>query len=161
MALSNAKNGGFSLLELAFVMGIIALVILLSIRYYSIAKQRERVNAAYNMIDAVYVAGDQYFQTFGQFNTNTHNMIPQWVQEGFLPPKFSLQVKNNSNPWGGDIRAFSYQKDPDWLTIEMTNVPKPAVNAMYDKFKQVVSQWIHVTPQSFNDTFMATFEMGQ
>ncbi len=127
------QYGITSILELLFVLVIIASLILMSVLYYQTVKQRNQVQFCYNMMQAIYSATVKSAELMNQEQVVAGKTYTssQLVKAGVLAKAYKV------NPWNNDM-------DLSWanngvLTIKTGGMPKPACEQLYDRIKSVRS----------------------
>jgi type II secretory pathway pseudopilin PulG len=152
---------GISLLELMLSLAIIAIILVAAMRYYQTTRESQQVNAAAEMVTAVYSAGASWIQ----FNKDFSGVnIAAFVSNGSLPASFA---NPNANPWGGAINTAPGQTTPPntfALTVSLTHV---STTACSDLAAKVQAKMPNATANcsligigSGLPTFTAIFEFG-
>lgn len=109
---------GVGLLELMLSLAIIAIILIMTTRYYSSASNSQKITSAVDEINAVKGAMGSYLAGYPAGQTpSPAPTIGSLVQTGLLPPTFVASGTSSSsttNPWGmsisiGTITAQSYQ----------------------------------------------------
>ena len=129
MALLPKQNQcGIGLLELMLSVAIIALILMMGLRYYYVVRNTERVSNALSMIRSVHDAAAQYAQ--GQPNYLGVSMTVL-NQAGLLPQ--DIKLGSGTNPWSGDITVTPTAVGGlanSSISIALTAVPVAACESM-------------------------------
>jgi len=94
------KNRGIGLLELMLSLAIIAILLIMAVRYYQSANASQQISSAADMVNAVRSAMKNYYNdnAGNSFSTSTTGVaLNDLITAGYLPPSFG------NNPWNGTI----------------------------------------------------------
>lgn len=102
MKRSYKAMSGATLLEIMLVLAIVALLIVMSVRFYQSASTSNKVNAGMSTVNTIVAAADNFFNVKGTY-TGVSSNVANYLPGGKMP----------SSPWGGDtsvtdISAGSY-----------------------------------------------------
>lgn len=93
------KQLGIGLLELMLSLAIIAILLVMAIRYYQSASNAQSINQAIDMVNAV-KAGVKNYLTSNVGSTSIPK-VSELAGKGYLPQTY--QSPANANPWGGMV----------------------------------------------------------
>lgn len=110
---------GISLLELMLSLAIIAILLVMATRYFTLARSIQQTNEAVNMLQTTMTAVDNWFWTFKKFKgtPNGDISVANLVSMNLLPKDFARQ---QINPWGGNL--FVVAQGDTRVSIELDNV---------------------------------------
>lgn len=122
------KQLGISLLEIVLALVIIASIVTLSVRYFTVTSRQLKVTHAEKQIREVTKASYEWLQAQMQqnFSSNpdgtTINM-EQLINAGLITSNDQDDHVYLLNPWGGRV-LVTPGADPSYVRITMTNVPE-------------------------------------
>lgn len=124
-----AKQTGIGLLELMLALAVIAVVVMMSVRYYETARRAQNVNTAITQIRGIVQASTQWVATQYDYATGPTAPITldKLIQGNYLPSQFK-----STNPWNGSI-TVAPASDVTQVTITLTNVPVGVCNSLATK----------------------------
>jgi len=101
-AMNKIKNKGIGLLELMLSLAIIAILLIMAIRYYQSANLSQQMSSATDMFNAVRSAMKNFYNdNAGNSGGQSQASINSLIASGYLPPSFGV------NPWGGSVGLSS------------------------------------------------------
>ncbi len=119
---------GVTLLEIMLVLAIAALIIVMSIRFYSTAATTNKVNAALTTIQSIVAAGENYLTAGGSVTSIAAGIVP------YLPGGATV-----NGPWGGPVTISNGATGTSTYTISMavpgdtasSSIPVPGNTCSY------------------------------
>jgi type II secretory pathway pseudopilin PulG len=118
---------GVTLLEIMLVLGIAAMIIVMSVRYYTTANNAQQANAVIEQVSAIAAAASGYAQSSGSMTSATSANLG-----ALLPSNW------NKTPWGTSITVVPTAGS---ITITVSSVP----GAMCSSINQKVTVNSHFT----------------
>jgi type II secretory pathway pseudopilin PulG len=97
--LPNTKQLGIGLLELMLSLAIIAILLVMAIRYYQSASSAQSINQAIDMVNAVKGGVKNYLTS--NIGSTTIPKVSDLAAKGYLPNTY--ENPTTANPWGGAI----------------------------------------------------------
>jgi len=149
----NNKVNGVGLLELLLALAIIAVLVLMSTRYFRQADTNAQVNIAMQNIQALY-AGYQKCMADKLGVSKADCSINTMVSENYLPAMFEVSESqaddgsktpgpSGANPWGGSLSVSSSGKcktgSGPWTTIQITGVPFLSCTILVQRMAQTLT----------------------
>jgi type II secretory pathway pseudopilin PulG len=118
--IKTSYQSGVGLLELLLSLAIIAIILIMTTRYYTVSSASQKVNAAVEMVNQVKVAMDKTLATVPAGSVPTElPTIVLLVQQGLLPASYVSTLEGDksssrTNPWNesisiGAVSAATYQ----------------------------------------------------
>lgn len=125
-------QNGISLIEILFVLMIVAVIATMAIQFYTQSVSSNRVAQALTLIQEINKAGREWLQTPGateesgdqypaNFSQLPSNPLQAFKEKGLLP------CENNScqtNPWGGGVAIAANANNPQFMSISLSLLPK-------------------------------------
>lgn len=131
------KQNGIGLLELLLGLAVIAVLLVVSTRYYRAAKHDEQVNDAIATVQTIVAASNNWVVGHNDFSLLDMNVL---TANGYLPGNAL------NDPWRGQIDLTS-TPDHQHLVITMRGVPKNACISMARRlFVDTVKASINAKP---------------
>lgn len=112
------KNLGISILELLLALAIIAILLVMAVRYFELTRVAQQINDALHIISNIDTASESWLATHDDFTNVT---LQSFIDDSLVPANFAQQ---HVNPWNGDIEINANEKNNLALDISFTNVPK-------------------------------------
>ena len=130
MMMNIQKNRGVTLMELMLALVVIAVLLFLAVRYYTVAREGAKVAQAISRIDMAVNASYKWLEGMNQTGFRTIN-ADKLVDKGLL---LKQDIKN---PWiGTDMSIGPYAVDSDHVSIEYLGIPKTACQSLAAKLKE-------------------------
>lgn len=133
---------GIGLLEMMLVLAIIAVLLLVSVRYYGNANAEQEANTLVNSYSTVKSAVQTYLANNPGANVPTS--INPLVTGGYLPDIYLTTVgsgasakKASKNIWGGDITISSNADGT--FSITQTLIPQAVCTMAYGQLKSTIN----------------------
>lgn len=134
---------GISLIEILFVVIIVAVIATMAIQFYAQSVSSSRVSQALALIQEINKAGKEWLQTPGvvdgvgdkyptDFSQLPINPLTAFKNQGLLP------CENNScqiDPWGGAVTVFANTNNSQFMTISLYTLPQKDCARMQESMK--------------------------
>ena len=121
------KNKGISLLELILSLAVIAIILVMATRFYSLVHSEQQLNDATGMIQSIRSAGERWLLSHDDY---TYINIDNLIERNLLPKNFG------TNPWGGTVTV-----EPDTtmtkMKITIDKIPVPACLNLENRFSSI------------------------
>lgn len=136
------KNIGIGLLELMLALAVIAVMIVISVKYYTSANTEQEATSLVDSYNTIKSAVENYLAD------NPNATVPSLqvlIQNGYLPNLYggltqasggTAKFTVNNNPWGGTI-TVAPQKG--MFTIQQTNIPGVVCNMAYGQLQATLN----------------------
>jgi Tfp pilus assembly protein PilE len=114
------KYIGISLLEVMLSLAIIAIILVMATRYFTITMHSEQGNEGVRTLQTVMKGSDDWFWTYKTYQSSTNNpdiSITALANLGLVPKNFT---EPNANPWGGTIEVTPTSATE--VSITLTNL---------------------------------------
>ena len=114
------KKFGISLLEVMLSLAIIAIILVMATRYFTIAMRSEKTNEAVKVLQTMMKASDDWLWTYKTYKKTANNpdvSTAALINLGLVPKNYSAV---DANPWGGTIDVKPNSENQ--VTIFLTNV---------------------------------------
>lgn len=139
----NHWQKGISLIEILFVVMIVAVITTMAIQFYAQSVSSTRVSQALTLIQEINKASREWLQTPGaidgsgdqypaDFSQLPPNPLSAFKTQGLLP------CENNScqtNPWGGPVSIAANANNPQFMTITLSLLPKSDCARLQESMK--------------------------
>lgn len=112
------KNLGISILELLLALAIIAILLVMAVRYFELTRVAQQINNALHIISNIDTAAESWLQTHDDFTNVT---LQSFIDDSLVPANFAQQ---HANPWNGDIEVNANDKNNLALDLSFSNVPQ-------------------------------------
>jgi len=123
-----SKQRGISLLEVMLSLAIIAIILVMAVRYYRTAQQSQQVSNAISMMNGIVAAQTQYAIA----NANQYALsMTDLIKGGYYPGNPASPVAPN-NPWGQPI---SLAKGSAGFQVVFPGVPSTTCTALDNVIK--------------------------
>ncbi len=134
---------GIGLLELMLALAVIAVILVMSTRYYNVAHRQQQVNATVKEIRAIVTASTEWAKTQYNYSGISFTIL---IANQYLPSNFS-----KTNVWQGAITIVP-GKDTSQFIVQYTNIPTDLCNSLASKMSTQA-----VSSTCSGKTFTATF----
>ncbi len=121
--LSIAKYRGIGLLELMLSLAIIAILLIMAVRYFQSANNSNAMNTAIDDCNAIKSAVKAYVGT-NNISVASKLTLSQLVTQGFLPNSFgsTAALSAAASPWGSSI-TIGTTSGPAGVSCTISSVP--------------------------------------
>jgi len=167
--MNKSKSKGIGLLELMLSLAIIAILLIMAIRYYQSANLSQQMSSATNMFNAVRSAMKNFYND-NAVNPNVGGAqsvsIQDLMDSGYLPPSFGV------NPWGGVVaftaiassRSCGTKLTPTALnqtySVCMSEVPTAACSQLQVKLQGTINTSLNEDAACDANTVTVTYSYG-
>ncbi|MFN7097283.1 MAG: type II secretion system protein [Gammaproteobacteria bacterium] len=131
------RSFGIGLLELMLALSVIAIMLVVSVRYYSSANMQQEATSLVNGFSTIHSAVENYMADNPTAGVPT---MPLLIQDGYLPNTFGTVTGNkaivNNNPWGGTITVNGSN---NMFTVVQTGIPGEVCNAAYGQLQSTLN----------------------
>ncbi len=125
------KQRGFTVIEVTFVLAIIAIISGITFSEVRFLIERQRTEEAADSIRKIYTGSIEFYNT----NTNTYtglNTMADLCSNGYVNADICTQNGSGRAPWGGDYTAAGSGTQ---VTITATDIPTPSCNAIVEELQ--------------------------
>lgn len=137
------KSHGISLLEMILALAVISSIIVLAVRYYSIAARDLHVWQAARQINQATQASYEWLKSqsqnnFGDSNNGTNISLQNLMDAGLISPNATIDNQEQLlDPWGGKI-TIEPGNDPSYVAITLKNVPQMECLSLNQQLKNAM-----------------------
>lgn len=126
------KNLGISLLEILLVLATIGVVLILTLRYFTLTTQNENISQTVNQIQSLTKASYQWLQIQRQADFSSSNAIDiNKLQQAQL-----IDGIETKDAWGGDV-TLAPSADGNYVHIALDQIPEKACRNLRQKMKTI------------------------
>ncbi|MFU8797520.1 MAG: type II secretion system protein [Gammaproteobacteria bacterium] len=108
---------GIGLLELMLSLAIIALIMIMATRYYSVVQQQQKITQALQISAATLQAAHTWGAGQSEFPTKPDELQMALVKAGLLPESYL------TNPWGGQLELKGRETNGPYLGFTFRRIP--------------------------------------
>lgn len=152
------RSQGLSLIEVMFVLVIVAMLTVTVARYYQTLQRTSLSNAVIEMMNTTVQAT---YAWLGMGNTLEKLSLEQLIDNGLVPADFKFQSDNNASghPWGGAIEVQKDSENPNRFVIVLDELPPKACQNLQLRLNDYGVEEPVCEPQSDsgNERFIAAF----
>ncbi|NNM58199.1 MAG: hypothetical protein HKM04_00070 [Legionellales bacterium] len=134
---SFTKYSGIGLLELMLSLAIIAILLIMAVRYFQSASNNNAMNSAVDDCNAIKAAAKAYIGANPQGAATVD--LPDLVAGGYLPSSFGSTAATaaTASPWGTEITISII---PPTVSCTITGIPQALCNGATSPMAQKASQ---------------------
>jgi type II secretory pathway pseudopilin PulG len=143
-----ARQGGFTLIELGFVLVVVMLLIAVVAIAFTTQRDRAEVKLAVDGINGLYLGAADWQMSRPNYTGVSCTVL---VAQGRLPA--ILGNCSASNPWGGNYTVAANASNAARVDITLTSVPSGPGAQLVDKLTPIAA----ATPTYTAGTFTVTF----
>lgn len=122
---------GIGLLELMLALALMAIVMLVTVRYYSNAKAKQEATTLVDSFSTLRSAAENYLANNPLVTPPTTNGINTLISQGYLPASFGSVSGNtvtvNKNTWGGTV-SVNFPANTTQVQVVQTQIPAGVCN---------------------------------